>query len=282
MENTKQTSVPTAISKPETSLASTIWWAAKKFLTDGANAWNVSPKMIAALWAVPFIVALTGVLAGLINKDLYKWFTREDGFAESLQVLFYSIALVLSIVILRRLWTRGQRGIALLYLGVCFGLLFLIGEELSWGQRLVGWTTPGSFASVNKQEETNLHNVFGVGATFKWIQLLVGAYGTILPLIVLRWAPPARLQKLISMVVPHHTLIPYFAFIFVWRIFRNTVEVPKRYYFAVAEYNEVMELILAMGIFFFMVYQIRRLKSGKEAALSAPTAKTGSLRRHDI
>jgi len=78
-------------------------------------------------------------------------------------------------------------------------------------------------------------------------------------------------------VVPHPTLIPYFAFLFVWRVFRNTVEVPNRFYFAVAEYNEVMELILAMGIFLFMVYQIRRLKSGKEAALSAQTATTGSL-----
>jgi len=277
MEKVEQTSVPAAISKPETSLASAIWWAVRKFLADGADAWNVSPKMIAVLCAVPFIVALTGVVAALISKDLYKWFTREDGFAESMQVIFYSAALVLSIVILRRLWTRGHRGLALLYLGVCLGLFFLIGEELSWGQRIIGWATPGSFASANKQEETNLHNIYGVGATFKWIQLLIGAYGVVLPLIVLRWTIPARLQYTVSMVVPHPTLIPYFAFLFVWRVFRNSVEVPSRFYFAVAEYNEVMELILAMGIFLFMVYQIRRLKSGKEAALSAQTAKTGSL-----
>jgi hypothetical protein len=258
----KQASAITAISGRETSLGSVIGLA-KKFLTDAAKAWNLSPKMIAVLCVAPFVVALIGVITGLIGKDLYKWFTQEDGFAESMQVVFYSGALVLGIIATRRLWRGEERGIAFLYMALCFGLFFLIGEELSWGQRIFGWGTAGSFAGINKQEETNLHNVYGVGAAFKWIQLLVGAYGTILPLVFLRWSAPARFKKMISMVIPHYTLIPYFSLLFVWRIYRDFAEAPEKYYFAISEYNEVMELVLSMGMFLFMVFQLRRLKSFK-------------------
>jgi hypothetical protein len=265
----KQASAAAAVSGRETSLGSVIGLA-KKVVTNAASDWNLSPKTIAVICVAPFVVALAGATTALIGKELYKWFTQEDGFAESMQVLFYSGALVLSIIVTRRLWRGGERGIAILYVALCFGLFFLIGEELSWGQRIFGWGTVDSFAAINKQEETNLHNVYGVGSTFKWIQLLVGAYGTILPLVILLWSAPVRFQKMISMTVPHYTLIPYFALLFVWRVYRNLVEEPARFYFAISEYNEVMELVLSMGIFLFMVFQLRRLKSEKDSKLSVP------------
>jgi hypothetical protein len=34
------------------------------------------------------------------------------------------------------------------------------GEEISWGQRLIGWQTPEWLASENAQGETNLHNLW--------------------------------------------------------------------------------------------------------------------------
>lgn len=47
----------------------------------------------------------------------------------------------------------------LVYLGL--GLLFLFGagEEISWGQRILGFQTPQPLSEVNKQEEFNLHNL---------------------------------------------------------------------------------------------------------------------------
>jgi len=38
-------------------------------------------------------------------------------------------------------------------------LLFLAGEEISWGQRLFGWGTPEALRGANAQDETNLHNL---------------------------------------------------------------------------------------------------------------------------
>lgn len=35
---------------------------------------------------------------------------------------------------------------------------YIAGEEISWGQQLVGWETPEWIKEVNDQHETNLHN----------------------------------------------------------------------------------------------------------------------------
>ena len=45
------------------------------------------------------------------------------------------------------------------YLGLA--LLFFVGagEELSWGQRMLGFETPAAISQVNRQEEFNLHNL---------------------------------------------------------------------------------------------------------------------------
>jgi hypothetical protein len=233
---------------------------AQDFVSDSTHAWNLSPRMIVLLEILPFLIAFSGVIAALLGKPAYKWFTQEDGFAEDAQVLFYSLALVLSLVYAHRQWRNGEKVVTFLFLGFSFCLFFLIGEEISWGQRIFGWQTAATIASSNKQDETNLHNIYGVGSTFKWIQMLVGAYGTILPLAILRWKVPARFEKLTAVVIPHFSLIPYFVMLFVWRIFRNLTEVPERFYFVVSEYNEVLELVLAVGLFLFMVYQLRKLR----------------------
>ena len=237
----------------------------RRFLADGSAAWNISQRGLIAILAVPPMIALAGAASALGGKDVYKWVIREDGLAEWLQVLFYSGAFLLSLVLVRRLVRRRQVGIALLYLILSAGFFFMIGEELSWGQRAVGWQTPAVFEEINKKAETNLHNIHGVGNTFKWVQLLVGAYGTILPLVVLSSAVPARYRDLLRYVVPHYTLIPYFFFLFAWRCYRNVLDPPDRFYFVVSEYNEVMELILTIGFFLFLVFQLRRLNSDKIA-----------------
>lgn len=235
-------------------------WSLSAYLAAAGDSWSVSQRTALAIALAPFAIAFLGGCAALLGKGPYKLLTREDGIAENLQVLCYILTLVLSVRIVARLWGMREKRDALLYAGLCAGLVFLIGEEVSWGQRILGWGTPEALRAINKQEETNLHNIYGVGATFKWVQLLVGAYGTVLPLILLHWPGPAALRRTISRVVPHYTLIPYFLLMFMWRIYRNLWDDPTRYYFAIAEYNEIIELTLAIGFGLFAVFQWRRLQ----------------------
>ncbi|MGB8983581.1 MAG: hypothetical protein WCC12_17060, partial [Anaerolineales bacterium] len=47
----------------------------------------------------------------------------------------------------------------LIYLGLALLFFFGAGEEISWGQRILGFETPETLAQVNKQDELNLHNL---------------------------------------------------------------------------------------------------------------------------
>ena len=47
----------------------------------------------------------------------------------------------------------------LVYLGLAILFLFGAGEEISWGQRILGFQTPETLSEVNRQEEFNLHNL---------------------------------------------------------------------------------------------------------------------------
>jgi hypothetical protein len=45
------------------------------------------------------------------------------------------------------------------------GLIYFAGEELSWGQHIFKWEAPDAIKEINRQDETNLHNL-GPFATF--------------------------------------------------------------------------------------------------------------------
>lgn len=236
--------------------------ALKRLLHEGAQAWGFSPGALLAIWLIPVAIVLGGVAAALMGKEAYKWYTGEDQFAEIMQVVFYLTAFVFNILVIKQLWSSGEKLLASLYGFVLIGLFFMLGEELSWGQRIFGWETSEKLAAINKQEETNLHNIHGVGATFKWLQMVIGAYGTFLPLLLLlNLSRPVK--KFFSFVIPHYTLIPFFAPMFFWRFYRNVIspDPPAGYYLVVSEFNEVMEFVLAVGMALFMLYQWRRLKA---------------------
>ncbi|MHC4104563.1 MAG: hypothetical protein ACYSR9_06455 [Planctomycetota bacterium] len=234
-------------------------------LSNGASVWNFSQRKLILMWLIPVLIVGIAAVSALMGKEMYKLFTGEGQIAETLQVIFYAAAFVLNLNIIRLLSKDGQKVIAPLYIIVCIGLFFMIGEELNWGQQIIRWETAESWKAINKQKETNLHNIYGVGYAFKWLQLVVGAYGTILPLLVGGFTMFKRFESRLSFIIPHYTLVPFFMPLFVWRIYRNFLEPPKKYYFAISEFNEVMELILAIGMVLFMIFQYRRLKTKQTA-----------------
>ncbi|MBX3013222.1 MAG: hypothetical protein KF832_17015 [Caldilineaceae bacterium] len=228
-----------------------------EFIKTSAAEWRMSPSIMVIILLTPFLLLVTGVVSALFGKAAYLWFTGEDGFAENLQQLFNALALAWAALIMHRYWRTGERLIAGLYLLLCVGLIFLIGEEISWGQRIFGWETQGVMAEINTQNETNIHNLVGAKTAFKWIQLLVGAYG-LLPLVLPLARVPLRWQRLYMAIIPPLALLPYFGLLFVWKLYRNFIPAPAHWEFRLAEYNEVLELILAIGLWLFMVFQLRR------------------------
>lgn len=87
----------------------------------------------------------------------------ENGPHEILQFLLLCGGFLISAFTLRNMDRRAQpwltRWIALAAV-CCF---YVAGEEMSWGQTVMGWDTPESWAAINEQDETNLHN------TSRWL-----------------------------------------------------------------------------------------------------------------
>jgi hypothetical protein len=239
----------------------------------GARSWSVRPRTLVAMWTLPIWLVLGAMVAALLGKEAYLWYASEDGFAETLQVLCYAVALVYAArLALRMRRDRVDRRLLALYGLLCVALLFMVGEELSWGQRIFGWGTPEVLVETNKQAETNLHNIYGVGATFKRLQMVAAGYGVILPLLVVAdWKPLRRFGDRLVWLVPHWSLIPFFLPFFVWRIYRLALpNPPQSLYLVITEFNEVVELGFALGVCLFLVWQWRRMK--REAAAMKATA----------
>jgi len=242
------------------------------YLAEGAREWNISTRAMLWICAIPFIVAAFGAITAVLGKSAYKWFTAEDGFSENLQVVFWLMTFFLCFFISRQEWRSGDRLIAVLYGVLSIAVFFLIGEEISWGQRIFGWTTSEEFAAMNKQHETNIHNIHGIGDAFKWVHVVIGAYGALLPLLFMQIRVTRKeIAERIPKLVPHITFLPFFALPLVWRLYVNLIEPPPGFSFVVAEYSEVIELILAIGFFLFMVFQLR--KANKLAPLRGAVQK---------
>jgi hypothetical protein len=107
-----------------------------------------------------FVLLMIGALLSHLSPEFFeKAYVVEDGLIEWLQVAALTIGM--GLCMWRLFALRSQRPLPFLMVTLVLGLLFLFGagEELSWGQRILGLQTPEWFQTHNVQEELNLHNL---------------------------------------------------------------------------------------------------------------------------
>jgi hypothetical protein len=137
------------------------------------------------------------------RPESYHDAMQEDRLVEWLSALAYASA---GVLMLRRA-VRERRVFDGL---VAFFLLFVAGEEMSWGQRLLGLTPPAYFLEHNTQQEMNVHNfaeVFG-GPKGPFTLILIG-YAVLMPIVAL--VPRGqRLLDRVGATPPPLGAIPWF------------------------------------------------------------------------
>lgn len=109
------------------------------------------------LW-LPLLSAALPYVARLVTAESDRFMYGEFGLVENLTLLF----LLVGIVAGARLLIRPATGHGLFRAWatlLVLGAVYFAGEEISWGQHFFGWQTPESWAGLNRQAETNLHNV---------------------------------------------------------------------------------------------------------------------------
>lgn len=112
---------------------------------------------IALYIALAFSVLAMGnsVLAATIPEDHYFELIGAFSFFVTSMLFFYGFRVARKT--LDKSW--GSLIKQLVYLGLAVLFLFGAGEEISWGQRILGFQTPEQLSQVNRQEEFNLHNL---------------------------------------------------------------------------------------------------------------------------
>jgi hypothetical protein len=135
--------------------------------------WRTHWKKV--LTILPFASFVYMILVRLLEYDIFSEIVKEDRPIEYIQFFILAFAGMYFVDFgLRLNWTYWNiftfkfnqiinSNIAKLFFILC-GLVMLLvaGDEISWGQRIVGIQTPESFARVNRQGEITFHNMYAV------------------------------------------------------------------------------------------------------------------------
>ncbi|MHC4149622.1 MAG: hypothetical protein ACYSR5_09085 [Planctomycetota bacterium] len=160
-----------------------------------------------------------GILLGYLSFALwfpvaYIWATYENLHGEWLQVGLWLLTAIVGFACARRrdnfrlFW--GLLGLAALY---------VVLEEISWGQQLFNWRSPEFLQRNNLQGETNIHNLLTgpFTTTLKdTIRVLLGtglwAYGILYPYLLSKKVSIAQFAHKIGIAAPPLFASPFFFF----------------------------------------------------------------------
>ncbi len=170
------------------------------------------PKVPVGVHLLAGLLVVGSLLLSRVAPALYERAMQEDRPVEWATSITFGIAGFLGLV--RSFRTRRIfDGLVALF------CVFVAGEEVSWGQRLLGFTPPTPFLEHNTQQEFNLHNFAELfGRPKQMLMLALVGYGLLLPTVG-RWPIGVRWLWRIGATSPALALAPWFAvavFLLAW------------------------------------------------------------------
>ena len=166
-------------------------------------------------------IIVYGIIVGFITyakiesqkgTDAFAMVIREDGWVEYLTTLFLILAAVLLGIHAVKSTRNGEGKKTLFFTLAMLMFIFGAGEEISWGQRLLGIETNEYFLEKNYQGEINLHNLEVGGVDINKLifskLLFIGLIGYFILMPLLAYKVKAIRELVIDFGVPmprlHH------------------------------------------------------------------------------
>ena len=160
-------------------------------------------------WLPLTAFALIPQLAFYEPEFFDRWLASER--TGLLEFVHFLLPLLTAIIALRLLCSpiiQQDRWLVLWCSAMAIGGIYLSGEEASWGQHYIGWSTPEFWQQVNDQQETNLHNVSNLLDQLPRAILQAGIVitGTLYPVLLL--TRPGFLPRRFNFLYPPVALAP--------------------------------------------------------------------------
>ena len=218
-----------------------------------------------AIFVYFFGIAITVmflVIKILLDPESWRLISTEGGVSEYGTALAYLLTSFFAYPICRQFRRQKQKIMSWVY-GLLTFLGFFIGmEEISWGQRLIGFEEPEFWAKHNAQSEFTFHNLSYYQTNVldqSYIVVgLIGSFGWILLHYWLKNKPLHRID--LSYILPDWSVSSFFyANPIFYTIFLNT----DGFGFFVAHDQEHSEFIMSLGILLFVI--INFFRQAKEA-----------------
>ena len=183
----------------------------------------------------------------LIGISWFDWFRSEDGPLEWIQFVEYATSSLLAFCIY--MGRKKKREInSIVWLLIALSTFVIAGEEISWGQRLLGFSVNG-LSNINVQGETNFHNLpffhnYLLDPFYQLICIFFGWFG---------W----KKFKYID-AFPNKSLSLYFLFVSLFYFYfdiswASTTE-------QIRNDQEIFEFLLSTGIFLHCFENFKRKK----------------------
>lgn len=194
----------------------------------------------------------------VISQNFIKTFqflTMEDSVIEWLEFFIFGITAFFSgLIVLKIYQSKIKSLIKNVFLSffslLCFALIVVAGEEISWGQRIFKIETPEHWAEQNHQKELNLHNHKSIFQYVYVAYILIGVYGGfswLLRIYLEKKHPQKEITKYVQTISPDWYLMFYFLSIAFYTLARQKYGIWR-----FREWEEIVELFLSLGIMFFI------------------------------
>ncbi len=200
-------------------------------------------KLIFALGIFLFILYYA---YGFFPLDARHQIAKEDSLAENFQFLFLLLSGIFSLIISAKMRTK-RVILSVIFAVLSLGLFFVAGDEISWGQRILGLETPESVVLVNAQDEISVHNHVWFHGETPYAFMLVGLYGSSMWFVYKVFKKSLQKIPNIAVFIPPACAFPFFFAGFFYNFYTSLGD------HTIGDWSEPTELMLYMGVFFYLL-----------------------------
>ncbi|MCZ6899177.1 MAG: hypothetical protein O7F74_02970 [Bacteroidetes bacterium] len=215
-------------------------------------------------WTMTGIALIVGtyvVLMSFTDVSAYRRLIREDGRIEYFSAILWFLTAIISLTSF--LLKRGAHKIKK-YIYLLLILFFVVcgGEEISWGQRLLGFQVPDAVLAINKQKEMNFHNIGSISFFSNGFFFLSVIFFLLLPFLVKKHTGLRRYMRYYDLPILSPSITHVFVIgLVVWLVIGVRFGTLGFHPFSLWGYytqmdDEIFELFAAYSFFAYSVLEL--------------------------